>query len=119
MGMLHVRDFPLSGDEFGKTDAGVPLVPKKSVDLFISNNDERLKASILKFEVITEDDLKKLGKKDPEQVVEDFIEANCVKLSDEKWLCPLSGKKFKGPEFIRKHLFSKHEQKVDETRNEV
>ncbi|KAI6209544.1 Arsenite-resistance protein 2-like protein [Aphelenchoides besseyi] len=119
MGMVHVRDAPLNGDEFGKNESGVPLIPKKSIDLIISNTDERLKAAILKFEVVSEDDLNKLGKKDLEQAVEAFIEANCVEVSKDKWLCPLSGKKFKGPEFIRKHLQSKHEQKLEEARAEA
>lgn len=100
MGMLHVRDFQLSGDEHGKTAAGVPLVPKKNIDTYISNNDERLKTTILKFNTVTASDLKKLGQKDPDQAVEAFIQENCVELSKDKWLCPLSGKKFKGPEFV-------------------
>lgn len=28
-------------------------------------------------------------------------------------MCPLSGKKFKGPEFIQKHLQSKHQDRLD------
>lgn len=51
--------------------------------------------------------------------VEAFIKANSVELSAEKWLCPLSGKKFKGPEFIRKHLQSKHQDKLDEAKQDV
>ena len=35
---------------------------------------------------------------------------NCYQ---EKWLCPLSGKKFKAPEFVRKHIFNKFHQEVD------
>lgn len=44
---------------------------------------------------------------------------NTVELAKDKWLCPLSGKKFKGPEFIRKHLQSKHEDKLEEARMEA
>ena len=51
--------------------------------------------------------------------VEKFVLANTQEVSKDKWLCPLSGKKFKGPEFIRKHLFNKHAEKVDEVRKEV
>lgn len=51
--------------------------------------------------------------------VESFIQANSVELAKDKWLCPLSGKKFKGPEFIRKHLTSKHQEKLDQVRQEV
>ncbi|CAD5229430.1 unnamed protein product [Bursaphelenchus okinawaensis] len=117
MGIVHVRDLPPDGEQFGKSETGVPLVPKKNCDQYISTTDEKLKSTILKYEVISEEDLLKLGKKDPEQAVEDFIKENSQELSKDKWLCPLSGKKFKGPEFIRKHLFSKHEHKIDETRS--
>jgi len=57
--------------------------------------------------------------KDAETEVEKFVQANTQELAKDKWLCPLSGKKFKGPEFIRKHIFNKHEEKVDEVRKEV
>lgn len=53
------------------------------------------------------------------RAVEDFINQNCVELQKDKWLCPLSGKKFKGAEFIRKHLQSKHEEKLNEVKDEV
>ena len=39
--------------------------------------------------------------------------------SQDKWLCPLSGKKFKGPDFVRKHIMTKHTEKVDEVKKEV
>ena len=51
--------------------------------------------------------------------VERFIELNTQKLSENKYLCPLSGKKFKGPEFVKKHIFNKHMEKVDACRQEV
>ena len=40
-------------------------------------------------------------------------------MGKDKWLCPLSGKKFKGPDFVRKHIFNKHGEKVDEVKKEV
>ncbi|KAH9383686.1 hypothetical protein HPB48_025452 [Haemaphysalis longicornis] len=51
--------------------------------------------------------------------VEKFVVANTQELAKDKWLCPLSGKKFKGPEFVRKHIFNKHGEKVEEVRKEV
>ena len=42
-----------------------------------------------------------------------FIEVNTQQLAPEKYLCPLSGKKFKGPEFVKKHIMMKHTDKVD------
>lgn len=49
---------------------------------------------------------------DTDAEVEKFILANTQELAKDKWLCPLSGKKFKGPDFIRKHIFNKHGEKV-------
>ena len=51
--------------------------------------------------------------------VEKFIQANTQELAKDKWLCPLSGKKFKGPEFVRKHILNKHAEKVEEFKQEV
>ena len=36
-----------------------------------------------------------------------------------KFHCPLSGKKFKGPEFVRKHIFNKHAEKVEAVKKDV
>ena len=51
--------------------------------------------------------------------VERFIEMNTEKINENKYLCPLSGKKFKGPEFVKKHIFNKHMEKVDAVKQEV
>lgn len=51
--------------------------------------------------------------------VEKFVTANTQELAKDKWLCPLSGKKFKGPEFVRKHIFTKHNEKIEEVKKEV
>lgn len=117
LGIVHVRDFPPTGEETGKSESGAALIPKKSSDDHISQTDEKLKTNILKYEIVSEEDEIRLGKKDPDQAVEDFIKENSQELSKDKWLCPLSGKKFKGPEFIRKHLYSKHEHKIQETKD--
>ncbi|XP_075217478.1 arsenic resistance protein 2 isoform X2 [Lycorma delicatula] len=65
------------------------------------------------------DELSALGAKEPDAEVEKFIAANTQELAKDKWLCPLSGKKFKGPEFVRKHIFNKHAEKVEEVKKEV
>lgn len=51
--------------------------------------------------------------------MEKFVTANTQELAKDKWLCPISGKKFKGPEFVRKHIFNKHGEKVEEVKMEV
>ena len=51
--------------------------------------------------------------------MEKFITANTQELAKDKWLCPLSGKKFKGQDFVRKHIIAKHMEKVEEVKQEV
>lgn len=51
--------------------------------------------------------------------VEKFIEVNTQKLGENKYLCPLSGKKFRGPEFVRKHIMNKHKASLEEVKDEV
>ena len=51
--------------------------------------------------------------------MENFIKANTQELAKDKWLCPLSGKKFRGPEFVRKHILMKHNEDVENVRSEV
>ncbi|XP_063157826.1 serrate RNA effector molecule homolog isoform X3 [Candoia aspera] len=70
-------------------------------------------------ESLSDEEALKMGKKDPEQEVENFVTANTQELGKDKWQCPLSGKKFKGPEFVRKHIFNKHAEKIEEVKKEV
>ena len=65
---------------------------------------------------LEEEAMKALGKKEEEEEVKKFIEVNTQQLAPEKYLCPLSGKKFKGPEFVRKHIMVKHNDKVEAVR---
>ena len=68
---------------------------------------------------LTDEEAGKLGLKNEQEEVEKFISANTQELGKDKWLCPLSGKKFKGPDFVRKHIMTKHTEKVDEVKKEV
>ncbi|XP_040271270.1 serrate RNA effector molecule homolog isoform X3 [Bufo bufo] len=81
--------------------------------------EEKLAPLFAVRETLSEEEALKVGKKDPEQEVEKFVTANTQELGKEKWLCPLSGKKFKGPEFVRKHIFNKHAEKIEEVKKEV
>jgi len=68
---------------------------------------------------LSTEEVTKLGMKDADVEVEKFISANTQELGPQKWLCPLSGKKFKGPEFVLKHIQNKHAEKIEEVRLEV
>ena len=57
--------------------------------------EEKLSPLVGSKEVLSEDEAGKMGRKDPEEEVEKFVNANTQELGKDKWLCPLSGKKFK------------------------
>ncbi|VDO58581.1 unnamed protein product [Onchocerca flexuosa] len=118
-GMMHVRGAPPSASQWGTDDNGKTLVAQKFVTDFIAGFNNRIETALMNETSLNESELNSLGRKDIEKEVESFITANCVELAKDKWLCPLSGKKFKGPEFIRKHLTTKHGEKLDQVRQEV
>lgn len=89
------------------------------VQEYTRNFEGKMSSFLAKSQAIEVGELKSLGCKDTEAEVEKFVLANTQELAKDKWLCPLSGKKFKGPDFIRKHIFNKHAEKVDEVRKEV
>ncbi|KAJ3588979.1 hypothetical protein NHX12_009830 [Muraenolepis orangiensis] len=107
-GMVHVRGpVPPNRVTHGEVSQWQKMVEEKLSPLFNSK------------EVLSEDEASKMGRKDSEQEVEKFVSANTQELGKDKWLCPLSGKKFKGPEFVRKHILNKHGDKIEEVKKEV
>lgn len=94
-------------------------VSNNEIQDYIKNFESKVTTFITKADEIQEDELKNLGCKDADSEVDKFIQANTQELAKDKWLCPLSGKKFKGPEFIKKHILNKHGEKIDEVRKEV
>lgn len=107
-GLIHVRG-PLP---VGRVTAAEVSEHLKACDL-------RLSPLLSLSESVSEEEAVRLGRKDPEHEVEKFLSANTQELSKDKWLCPLSGKKFKAPEFVRKHILNKHGDKVAAVRQEV
>ena len=92
---------------------------QEEINQYIQQFEAKLKPFIDFKEKLETDQAKKLGTKDRVEEVEKFIKTNTQELAQDRWLCPLSGKKFKGPEFIRKHLFYKHMDKITEVKKEV
>lgn len=107
-GMIHVRG---------------PIPPNRithgEVQQWQKMMEEKLSPLYSLKEILSEDEAAKMGRKDPEEEVEKFVSANTQELGKDKWLCPLSGKKFKGPEFVRKHILNKHGDKIEEVKKEV
>ncbi|CAG0899642.1 unnamed protein product [Darwinula stevensoni] len=107
-GIMHVRGSP-----------PMSRVTQKEISDYLANFENKIKPFLQMIEKLSEEEAKKLGLKDADTEVEKFIQANTQELAKDKWLCPLSGKKFKGPDFVRKHIFNKHAEKVDEVKKEV
>jgi len=80
---------------------------------------KKLKHLLEKHTLLPDDESLKLGLKIEADEVEKFISSNCQEINKDKWLCPLSGKKFKAPDFIRKHIFNKFSEKVEEVKLET
>lgn len=94
-------------------------ITQQEVNEYIKNFENKVQPFLEKPLILIEDELVKLGKKEESVEVEKFINENTQELGKDKWLCPLSGKKFKGPDFVRKHIFNKHAEKVEERKKEV
>jgi len=106
-GIMHVRAAPLEA------------ASKKDALEWHTQNASKMEHFLKDEELADEETSEKLGKKNEDEEVENFIKANTQELAKDKWLCPLSGKKFRGPEFIRKHIVMKHVEHVDNVKSEV
>ena len=62
---------------------------------------------------------KRLGIKDLQLEIDKYISLNTQKIEKDIWLCPISGKKFKGPDYVKKHIETKHRHKLLELRRDV
>jgi len=80
---------------------------------------KKIKKLSKSWDTVPDEDTPNLGLKDETEAVEIFVQANTEELGNDKYLCPLSGKKFKGVEFVRKHIFNKHAERVDEVKKDV
>jgi hypothetical protein len=91
-------------------------VSQQEINDYIKNFEAKVQPFLQTPTVVTEEDANKLGLKDTEEEAETFIKANTQELAKDKWLCPLSGKKFKGPDFVRKHILNKHVERIEEAK---
>lgn len=89
------------------------------IEEYVKNFESKIKPYVDYREKIELELARRLGLKDRKEEIEKFIQTNTQELAPDRWLCPLSGKRFKGPEFIRKHLFYKHMEKIIDVKKEV
>ena len=131
--VVHSVDF-YTGAEY-KSEEEMPnkcgifhVRPKFPEDLAVSQADvqtlltssEKSLAGVLKPTIkLTDTEAGKLGLKTESDEVEKFIGSNCQEVAQDKWLCPLSGKKFKGPDYIRKHIVNKFPERLEEVKQDT
>lgn len=96
-----------------------PKLTNEEINSFISQFETKMKPYTEYKEKVDADVALKLGVRVIRDETEKFIKLNTQELAADRWLCPLSGKRFKGPEFIRKHLFYKHMEKIMDVKRDV
>lgn len=107
-GLLHVRPIP-KGEE--NSD--------KEVTEYIQKLEDKVAVFMKDRIEIKADLLTKLGMRNEHDEIEKFMSASMQEVESDKWLCTLSQKKFKAPEFVRKHIQNKYGEKMEEVKMEV
>nr|CAG4643132.1 EOG090X04A7 [Ilyocryptus agilis] len=107
-GIMHARGIPPSSK-----------VTQNEINDYCRAFENKIASFLEPIKRLNDEEAAKLGLKEAKAEVEKFVAANTQELAKDKWLCPLSGKKFKGPDFVRKHIFNKHAEKIDEVRKDV
>lgn len=83
---------------------------------YIKEQENKIQPLLQASPIVTPEEAIKLGLKNIDDSVEAFIKENTKELGEGKWLCPLSNKKFMGPEFVRKHILNKHMERVEQVK---
>jgi len=107
LGLMHVRP---TGDK---------EVEMEDVEKHIAKIKERTEAFLKDRVTVDSEAATKLGLKVEDDEVEKFMSASMQELEKDKWICTLSGKKFKAPEFVRKHIINKFGDKIEEVKTDV
>lgn len=108
IGIMHARGSPPSSK-----------ITNAEVNEYIKQFENKIQPYLKPQPTVGDDEAVKLGRQDPEVEVQKFIEKNTEFLAPGKYFCPLSKKKFKGPEFVKKHIENKFPENLDAIRTEV
>merc|ERR1712029_1090259 len=87
-GIMHARGIPPASN-----------VTINDIDDYCATFEKKMGSFLQPRADLTVEEAGKLGMKNEDDEVEKFVQANTQELGKDKWLCPLSGKKFKGPDF--------------------
>jgi len=107
-GLIHIRG-RASKDRLRRT----------MVDAHMKSQEQKMRPFMEKVSSLSDLEVTALGIRDEDQEVERFIRANIQEIKPGRFLCPLSGKKFKGEDYVRKHIESKFGGRLEEVRNVV
>ncbi len=129
LGIMHVRastDVKVPNNEVVNVINGPNInsfdknsIKKVQLDEWLRLFDIHVKPYVEYREKVEIEVAKRLGLKEMKEEIENFITSNCKKIEKNIWLCPLSGKKFKGPDYVRKHIETKHMEKLEELKRET
>ena len=108
LGILHVRPIALGCKD-----------NEAKIKTYLNVTQERSDKLIEEKRLLSEEEVAELGEKTLEEELEVFFKASVEELSKDKWLCKLSGKKFRSFEFVKKHIVNKFPGKVKQVRMEV
>ncbi|KAL3901404.1 MAG: hypothetical protein SGCHY_000626 [Lobulomycetales sp.] len=78
---------------------------------FFERLDNKIQ-SLLGSEQITGSEVERLGGKDVEKEVDEFISKHIFMVAEAKFRCEICTKLFKGPDFVSKHIRKKHPEKI-------
>ena len=108
IGIMHARGSPPSSK-----------VTMREVNEYIKNFEAKIQPYLEPIVPLTEDEISKLGKLDPEKEVQKYIDENTKEAGPGKFSCLLSGKKFKAPEFVKKHIMNRYPTQVENVRKQT
>lgn len=93
--------------------------PQEIMREFIEAQKARID-SFLEKPTLSETEQNQLGRRNADEEVENFIYQHTFeKKPGEKYICKLTKKRFTAPEFVRKHIFNRCGDKLDEVRADV
>ena len=91
-------------------------VTKKEIQEFIKSFEVKLSPFLTPPADVTEEEAQQLGVVTEEVAEEEYVKSLIKSSKTDRFECALEGKKFKGPEFVEKHIRSKHPQELAEVR---
>lgn len=108
IGIMHARGSPPSSK-----------VTLKEINEYIKNFEEKIRPFLETAVSVSQEEANLLGFITEEEAVKQFIKDNTKNPKQEKYECAIERKKFRGPEFVEKHIYNKHQNLIEDTKKEA